>query len=80
LKACQGAAVGLDVTPTRFCDPKIQAALDPITTIPGLALTGQDTTICGVTLCQVSGLITAIRLEGYYAALKMVMQSILLGN
>ncbi len=56
LRATHGAAVGLDSPPQRFLDPEVRDALDPITNIPGLALTGQDTVICGVTLCQVSAI------------------------
>lgn len=80
LHGVHGGAVGIDVNPARFCDPEIRESLDPITPLPGLALTGQDTAICGVTLCQLSGVITAFRLEGALAAVKAVCQSILLGN
>lgn len=80
LRAAQGAAVGLDVSPERFCDEESRDALDCITKIPGLALTGQDTAICGVTLCQLSGVVTAFRLEGVWAAVKIVMQSVFLGD
>jgi hypothetical protein len=48
-----GGAVGIDVTPQRFVDPLIRERLDPVTDIPGLYMTGQDTVLCGVTLCQV---------------------------
>jgi dihydroxyacetone kinase len=41
------------VTPQRFVDPLIRERLDPVTDIPGLYMTGQDTVLCGVTLCQV---------------------------
>ncbi len=54
LRATNGGAVGLDVTPDRFCNPVLREHLDPISKIPGLAMTGQDTTLCGVTLCQVN--------------------------
>lgn len=53
LSAVHGGAVGLDVSPARFCDQQLREDLDPITKIPGLALTGQDIALCGVTLCQV---------------------------
>ena len=53
LKAPHGGAVGLDVTPERFTNKVIRENLDPISKIPGLALTGQDVALCGVTLCQV---------------------------
>lgn len=80
LRATQGGAVGLDVTPNRFADPQLRQVLDPITNIPGLALTGQDVSICGVTLCQLSGVITALRLEGLCAAIRILAESIILGN
>jgi phytoene dehydrogenase-like protein len=48
-----GAAVGIDVTPQRFTDPVILQQLDVATKIPNLYMTGQDTVLCGVTLCQV---------------------------
>lgn len=48
-----GGAVGIDVTPARFVDPDVRRALDVVTNIPGLYLTGQDTVLCGVTLAQV---------------------------
>ena len=42
------------MTPERFTDPAIVQQLDVVTKIPGLYMTGQDTVLCGVTLCQVS--------------------------
>jgi hypothetical protein len=54
LRAPHGGAVGLDVCPSRFVDATVREALDPISKVPGLALTGQDVALCGVTLCQVS--------------------------
>lgn len=53
LRATHGGAVGLDCCPERYINPMIRDHTDPITLIPGLALTGQDTAICGVTLAQV---------------------------
>jgi hypothetical protein len=53
LRAVRGGAVGLDVSPERFCNRGLRDDLDPISKIPGLALTGQDVSLCGVTLCQV---------------------------
>jgi hypothetical protein len=100
------------VTPQRFVDPLIRERLDPVTDIPGLYMTGQDTVLCGVTLCQVkyeasvsvlcfwfnfqisyviygsssnmfhhcglqlSGVITALRMEGVCAAVKILLQAI----
>lgn len=80
LNAHRGAAVGMDVLPSRFVDPIIREQLDPVSNIPGLYLTGQDTTLCGVTLCQLSGVITAFRMVGFFSSLKILTQSILLGN
>jgi hypothetical protein len=71
--------VGADVTPTRFVDPEVRDLLDPVTKIKGLYLTGQDTVLCGVTLCQLAGVITALRMEGFLAGVKILGQSILLG-
>lgn len=80
LNAPLGAAVGLDVTPQRFVDKEIRTLLDPVTNIPGLYLTGQDTLLCGVTLCQLAGVITAMRMEGFLASMKILLYSILLGD
>lgn len=80
IRGTHGAAVGLGSTPNRFVDPWVREQLDPITKIPGLALTGQDTLICGVVLAQMAGVVTALRLEGAWAALKILAQSLLLGD
>ena len=80
LRSENGAAVGIDVTPERFTDPAIRAHLDISSKIPGLFLTGQDTVICGVTLCQLAGVITAFRMTGLWAATKILAASILLGD
>ena len=53
LQADRGAAVGIDVIPSRFVDPVIRHRLDCVTDIHGLYMTGQDCVLCGVTLCQV---------------------------
>eukprot|EP00602_Paraphysomonas_sp_CaronLab_P009590 CAMPEP_0185019196 /NCGR_PEP_ID=MMETSP1103-20130426/1822_1 /TAXON_ID=36769 /ORGANISM="Paraphysomonas bandaiensis, Strain Caron Lab Isolate" /LENGTH=629 /DNA_ID=CAMNT_0027549385 /DNA_START=109 /DNA_END=1998 /DNA_ORIENTATION=- len=79
LFADQGAAVGIDVTPERFVDPVVRDHLDCVTKIPGLFLTGQDTVLCGVTLCQLSGVITALRMEGFCAGVKILLSAILAG-
>jgi phytoene dehydrogenase-like protein len=80
LNAKRGGAVGLDVTPDRFCTPVVRRLLDPVTPVPGFYLTGQDTSVCGVTLCQIAGVTTAFRMEGFCAAAQILGQSILLGN
>ncbi len=79
LKSPQGGAVGLDVIPERFINPEVRELLDPVTKIPGLYLTGQDTILCGVTLCQLAGVITAFRITGFFAATKILLTSIIQG-
>ena len=74
-----GAAVGLDVTPERFCDPIVRNHLDCRTPIKNLWLTGQDTTLCGVVLAQIAGVITAMRMQGYFASMKILWYSIFKG-
>ena len=80
LKSINGAAVGLDVTPKRFNDPIIREELDPVTKIGGLYLTGQDTMLCGVTLCQLAGVVTAFRILGLKSALYILYKSIFLSE
>lgn len=80
LNAARGAAVGLDVTPSRFVDSTVRRQLDPVTDIPGLYLTGQDCCICGVTLAQLSGVITAFRITGFISGLTIILKSILIGD
>ena len=48
--------MGIDVTPKRFTDQTILRQLDVVTPISNLYMTGQDTVLCGVTLCQVCNL------------------------
>lgn len=67
--------MGLDVTPKRFGDWKVQQHLDSTTPIEGLYLTGQDTLIIGVTLAQLAGVITAVRILGYSSFVKLVGQA-----
>ena len=47
------STLSLTIMEQRFVDPEIRTILDPVTDIKGLYLTGQDTVLCGVTLCQV---------------------------
>eukprot|EP00301_Raphidiophrys_heterophryoidea_P005546 c12316_g1_i2.p1 GENE.c12316_g1_i2~~c12316_g1_i2.p1 ORF type:complete len:600 (+),score=136.11 c12316_g1_i2:304-2103(+) len=75
LWAPEGSACGLENSPARFSQP-IQKHLDPSTPINGLWLTGQDTVICGVTLAQLSGVITACRILGPANACKLFLQSV----
>lgn len=71
--------MGLDVTPERFTDAEIRRRLDCVTDIPGLYLTGQDTSVIGVTLAQLSGVTTAFRMTGLYSAVKIVLAAVLQG-
>lgn len=79
LSAERGAAVGIDVTPKRFIDPVIRDHLDPVTKCPDLYLTGQDIVLCGATLCQLAGVITAFRMEGFWSSLKILKEAIIAG-
>eukprot|EP00600_Ochromonadales_sp_CCMP1393_P012802 CAMPEP_0175004802 /NCGR_PEP_ID=MMETSP0005-20121125/4964_1 /TAXON_ID=420556 /ORGANISM="Ochromonas sp., Strain CCMP1393" /LENGTH=368 /DNA_ID=CAMNT_0016259985 /DNA_START=31 /DNA_END=1137 /DNA_ORIENTATION=+ len=76
LRADQGGAVGIDVTPKRFTDPVVRRQLDITTPIQGLYMTGQDTVLCGVTLCQLAGVITAFRMDGFWAGASIIGQSV----
>lgn len=79
LYADRGGAVGLDVTPERFTNPNIRDHLDCDSGITNLWMTGQDTVVCGVTLCQLAGVITAFRIGGFFPSLKIVAQSMVKG-
>eukprot|EP00298_Acanthocystis_sp_HF-20_P007536 c17106_g1_i1.p1 GENE.c17106_g1_i1~~c17106_g1_i1.p1 ORF type:complete len:596 (+),score=260.84 c17106_g1_i1:73-1860(+) len=70
-----GGAVGLDQTPLRFSQP-VQQYLDISSPISGLWMTGQDVLICGVTLAQLAGVITACRIMGFKNSVKLFLQSI----
>jgi len=75
LGAHQGGAVGIDVTPARFCDAKVREQLDVVTPIEGLYMTGQDVGFLGVTLCQLTGVLSAFRIAGFSSSLKIVLHS-----
>uniref|UniRef100_A0A7R9YFG9 Amine oxidase domain-containing protein n=1 Tax=Pinguiococcus pyrenoidosus TaxID=172671 RepID=A0A7R9YFG9_9STRA len=77
LRATRGGAVGLDQTGPRYTDPKVLNILDCVTKIPNLYLTGQDTFMCGVTLAQLTGVITALRMVGFVESFKAIAQSVL---
>ena len=79
LGAHRGAAVGIDVTPERFCDPEVRELLDVVTPVKGLYMTGQDVGFLGVTLCQLTGVLTAFRVAGFAASVKIVTASVLRG-
>ena len=76
LNAPRGGAVGLETTPDRFMEWDVQRHLDISTPIGGLYMTGQDQVLCGVVMAQLCGVITAMRILGPLAAIKMVLQSI----
>jgi len=59
-----GSATGIDNTPARYVDSEEMRRLDMRTYIPGLWLTGQDTLVCGQPICQLAGIITALRILG----------------
>jgi phytoene dehydrogenase-like protein len=65
----EGGSVGLDHTPARFTDWEVMRHLDSRTIIPGLWLTGQDTVTCGQPISQGSGLITAMRMLGFWRSI-----------
>ena len=69
LRVPKGGAVGLG-QPGRYDankHPELLEALDMVTPIPGLYMTGQDTLLCGVVLAQAAGIITAFRVMGLVA-------------
>lgn len=71
--------MGIDVTPDRFVDEAVRRRLDVVVPeIKGLYLTGQDSLLCGVTLAQLAGVITAFRMEGFFASMKILFSAILL--
>ena len=79
LSSKNGAAVGLDVVPDRFCDPEVRNQLDCQSSIKGLWLTSQDTVLCGVTLAQLAGVVCAFRIEGFSASLRILLSSVFQG-
>jgi all-trans-retinol 13,14-reductase len=76
LGADQGGAVGLDQTPSRFTDWELIRHLDARTAIPGLWLTGQDTLTCGQPVVQGSGLITAMRILGFWGSMRYLARTL----
>jgi phytoene dehydrogenase-like protein len=75
LGADEGGAVGLDHTPSRFTDWEVVRHLDARTKIPGLWLTGQDTVTCGQPIVQGAGLITALRILGFWRSLAFLAKA-----
>ncbi|KAJ9448604.1 Prolycopene isomerase [Diplonema papillatum] len=76
LNSVGGASVGLDVVPDRFFKPEIRKHLDPVTAVPNLYLTGHDTTLPGVVMAQIAGVITAFRIVGFVQSARFLLQSI----
>ena len=60
----------------RFSPPDALRALHPETAIPGLYLSGEDSTSVGVPSAMLAGVFTAARVS-YSAALKGVVEMIL---
>ena len=79
LSAHRGGAVGIDVTPERFCNSEVRDRLDVVTPIGGLFLSGQDVGMLGVTLCQLTGVLTAFRVSGLASSIKIVAASVFKG-
>jgi all-trans-retinol 13,14-reductase len=72
----EGGSVGLDHTPARFTDWEVMRHLDSRTTIPGLWLTGQDTVTCGQPISQGAGLITAMRMLGFWRSIHYLARTL----
>jgi phytoene dehydrogenase-like protein len=72
----EGGSVGLDHTPARFTDWEVLRHLDSRTTIPGLWLTGQDTVTCGQPISQGAGLITAMRMLGFWRSIHYLAKTL----
>jgi phytoene dehydrogenase-like protein len=65
----KGGSVGLDHTPARFTDWEVIRHLDSRSAIGGLWLTGQDTVTCSQPISQGAGLITAMRMLGFWRSI-----------
>jgi all-trans-retinol 13,14-reductase len=76
LGANEGGAVGLDQTPERFTDWELIRRLDSRTPVAGLWLTGQDTVTCGQPIVQGSGLITAMRILGFWGSIRYLARAL----
>ncbi len=66
----KGGSVSLDHTPARFTDWDVVKHLDSRTKIKGLWMTGQDTVTCGQPISQGAGLLTALRMMGFWQSMK----------
>jgi len=76
LSTSEGTAVGLDHTPERFTNCDLMAHLNMKTPIPGLWLTGQDTLTCGQPTVQAAGLITALRMLGFWGSVRFLAKTL----
>ena len=77
LRPGRGAAIGLDVTPSRFTDLDEIAELDMRhPRVPGLWRAGQDYLMCGQVLAAVSGIVCALRMVGLARALRFVPRAV----
>jgi all-trans-retinol 13,14-reductase len=76
LRTDEGGAVGLDHSPARFTDWEVMRHLNSRTPISGLWLTGQDTVTCGQPIAQASGLITAMRVLGFWRSLRYLARTL----
>jgi len=72
----EGGGVGLDHTPARFTDLEVVKHLYARTPVPGLWLTGQDTVTCGQPISQGAGLITALRMLGFWGSIVYLARTV----
>lgn len=72
----EGGSIGLDHTPARFTDWEVIRHLDSRTDIAGLWLTGQDTVTGGQPISQGAGLITAMRMLGFWRSMRYLMKTL----
>ena len=76
LGSVRGEVYGLDHSWQRFSTPDALRALHPQTAIPGLYLSGEDSTSVGVPSAMLAGVFTAARVS-YSAALRGVVEMLL---
>mmetsp|Transcript_2397 Transcript_2397/g.5727 ORF Transcript_2397/g.5727 Transcript_2397/m.5727 type:complete len:611 (-) Transcript_2397:452-2284(-) len=76
LRDPEGGACGLDHGAKRFLDMEIQERLDMKTPIKGLWMTGHDTLFVGVPLVQLAGIITALRISGFFQSARFLISNL----
>ncbi len=76
LGTSEGGSVGMEHSPARFTDWEVMRHLDSRTAILGLWLTGQDTVTCGQPSAQGSGLITAMRMLGFWRSIRYLAKAL----